>query len=86
VWQIGDHGLYENLNDWCVDLHGHQRRVGQIEWHPTAENIMISSGADFQVIVWNLEKAEPIRIITCHNDTVQSMSWNRDGSFFCDHL
>jgi coronin-2 len=82
VWQIGDHGLYENLNEWVVDLHGHQRRVGQIEWHPTAENIMISSGADFQVILWNLEKAEPIRIITCHNDTVQSMSWNRDGSFF----
>ena len=82
VWQIGDHGLYENLNDWVVDLHGHQRRVGQIEWHPTAENIMISSGADFQVILWNLEKAEPIRVITCHNDTIQSMSWNRDGSFF----
>jgi coronin-2 len=82
VWQIGDHGLYENLNDWVVDLHGHQRRVGQIEWHPTAENIMLSSGADFQVILWNLEKAEPIRVITCHNDTIQSMSWNRDGSFF----
>ena len=51
VWQIGDHGLYENLNEWVVDLHGHQRRVGQIEWHPTAENIMISSGADFQVVL-----------------------------------
>lgn len=82
VWQIGDMGLYENLNEWVVDLHGHQRKVGQIEWHPTAENIMISSGADFQVILWNLEKAEPIRVISCHNDTIQSMNWNRDGSFF----
>lgn len=82
VWQISDHGLYENLNEWCVDLHGHQRKVGQIEWHPTAENVMISSSADLQVIIWNLEKAEPIRIISCHNDTIQSMCWNRDGSFF----
>ncbi|CAF0795784.1 unnamed protein product [Brachionus calyciflorus] len=82
VWQMPDDGLYENLNEWVSDLHGHQRKVTQIEWHPTAENIMISSGADFQVILWNLEKAEPIRIVSCHNDTIQSMNWNRDGSLF----
>ena len=83
VWQIGDdeHGLAENLTDWLVDLHGHQRKVGQIEWHPTAEHIMLSSGADCQVMLWNLEKAEPIRIILCHSDLVQSLSWSRDGRF-----
>jgi coronin-2 len=73
--------LYDNLTDWIVDLHGHQRKVTQIEWHPTAEDIIISSGADYQIILWNLEKAEPIKIITCHVDTIQSMVWSRDGSF-----
>jgi coronin-2 len=82
VWQVPDMGLTENLNEWVVDLHGHQRKVNQIEWHPTTENVMISAGADFQVILWNLEKAEPIRIISCHNDTIHSMCWNRNGSLF----
>jgi hypothetical protein len=36
-----------------VDLHGHQRRVGYIEWHPTAENIILSAGYDFKVLVIN---------------------------------
>ncbi|XP_074661176.1 coronin-6-like isoform X2 [Tubulanus polymorphus] len=80
VWQIPDDGLIENLTEWIVDLHGHQRRIGYIEWHPTAEHILISAGFDFNVILWNLETAEPINIISCHNDTIYSMSWNRDGS------
>lgn len=32
-----------------MDLHGHQRRVGYIEWHPTAENILLSAGFDHKV-------------------------------------
>ena len=49
VWQVPADGLQENLTDWLVDLHGHTRRVGQIEWHPTAENILLSSGYDHSV-------------------------------------
>ncbi len=49
LWQIPDSGLKSNLTDWLVDLHGHQRRVAYIEWHPTAENILLSAGYDFQV-------------------------------------
>jgi hypothetical protein len=32
-----------------VDLRGHQRRVGIVEWHPTAENILFSAGFDYMV-------------------------------------
>lgn len=28
---------------------GHTRRVGLVEWHPTASNILFSSGYDFKV-------------------------------------
>ncbi|XP_076341798.1 coronin-1C-A-like [Tachypleus tridentatus] len=29
-----------------MDLQHHRRRVGYIEWHPTAENILLSAGFD----------------------------------------
>lgn len=51
-----------------------------IEWHPTAENILISSGADHVVLVWNTCKGRVVRVISCHPDTIQSISLNRDGS------
>ncbi len=49
VWQIPETGLKTNLTEWLVDLHGHTRRVGYIEWHPTAENMLLSAGYDFKV-------------------------------------
>ncbi len=51
LWQIPETGLRGNLTEWLLDLHGHTRRVGYIEWHPTAENILLSAGYDFKVIV-----------------------------------
>lgn len=82
VWQVPENGLTSNLTEWLVDLHGHSRRVSYIEWHPTAENILLSAGLDFKCVLWNIEQAEPINIIDCHDDTIFSMSWKRDGSLF----
>ena len=44
VWQIPDGGLRRNLVEPVVDLTGHQRRVGLIQWHPTAQNVILSAG------------------------------------------
>lgn len=32
-----------------MELRGHRRRVGYIEWHPTAENVIASAGFDYLV-------------------------------------
>ncbi|XP_060605093.1 coronin-1B-like isoform X3 [Ruditapes philippinarum] len=82
VWQIPNGGLISNLSEWQVDLHGHGRRVTYIEWHPTADNIILSAGLDYKCIIWNVEQAEPVNVINCHNDIIQSISWNREGSLF----
>lgn len=50
LWYIPDGGLATHLSEWLIDLHGHKRRVGYIEWHPTAENILVSAGFDHLVI------------------------------------
>lgn len=41
-----------HLTDWLIDLHGHKRRVGYIEWHPTAENVLVSAGFDHLVRIF----------------------------------
>ena len=44
VWQIPEGGLRENLTEPVVNLVAHQRRVGLIVWHPSAQNVLLSAG------------------------------------------
>ncbi len=44
VWQIPSRGLRVNLEEPVVDLVAHQRRVGLVVWHPSAQNILLSGG------------------------------------------
>ncbi|XP_054161740.1 coronin-2B-like isoform X2 [Oppia nitens] len=81
IWYIPDEGLqHRNLFEPIMDLREHNRRVTFVEWHPTAENILVSTGFDFLLIVWNVAKGEAVCIIDCHPDAIHSMSFNRDGS------
>ncbi|MEQ2165178.1 hypothetical protein GOODEAATRI_014270 [Goodea atripinnis] len=85
VWEIPPHGVLKNLTVPWKELQGHSRRVGIIEWHPTANNILFSTAYDYQVMIWNLDSTEqviknPIRTIKHHTDVVLSMSFNTDGS------
>lgn len=58
VWQIPDGGLLRTLTEPIVELHGHQRRVGLIQWHPSANNVLLSAGADCKIIIWNVGTGE----------------------------
>ena len=50
VWQIPDVGLTRKVTESVVDLIKHQRRVGLVLWHPSAQNILLSAGSDNNVI------------------------------------
>ncbi|XP_056135898.1 coronin-2A [Lampris incognitus] len=85
VWEIPPHGVLKNLTVPWKELQGHSRRVGLIEWHPTANNVLFSSAYDYKVMIWNLDCPEqviknPVRTISQHTDVVLSMSFNTDGS------
>ena len=54
-----------------------RRRVMYLEWHPTAENILLSAGYDHLILVWNIAKGQCVNVIDCHEDTIYSMSFNR---------
>ncbi|KAI4875970.1 hypothetical protein NFI96_022103 [Prochilodus magdalenae] len=48
VWEVPDSGLQENVVMARRELLGHGRRVGLIEWHPTARDILLSSAYDYR--------------------------------------
>ncbi|XP_006886935.1 PREDICTED: coronin-2A [Elephantulus edwardii] len=85
IWDIPKPLLSRNLTTFKKELVAHSRRVGLVEWHPTASNILFSSGYDYKVMVWNLDTREstilsPVRTIDCHKDVILSMSFNTNGS------
>ena len=49
IWDIPCQGLLRNLTVARKELLGHSRRVGLLEWHPTASNILFSTAYDYQV-------------------------------------
>jgi len=79
LWYIPDGGLglASDLTEHLVELQGHRRRVSILEWHPTAENILISAGYDHRILIWNIAKGQSVNAIECHPDVIYSLSLNR---------
>ena len=51
-----------------------------IQWHPCAENILASAGADPCLIVWNVETEEVLMRYTEFPDLIYSICWDYNGS------
>lgn len=69
-----DKMIYSRLLMHC------RRRVTILEWHPTAENILLSAGFDHRILIWNIAKGQAVNAIECHPDVIYSLSLNRTGS------
>ena len=67
------------FSPFVVDLTKHQRRVGLVLWHPSAQNILLSAGSDNNVVIWNVGTGEAL-ICFALPDLVYSGCWNWDGS------
>ncbi|XP_046963702.1 coronin-6 isoform X2 [Vanessa cardui] len=80
VWQIPDGGLSRTLTEPVVDLVYHQRRVGLVLWHPTAQNVLLTAGSDNQIAIWNVGTGEVLISLDCHPDLIYSACWNWTGS------
>ena len=78
-WQIPDSGLSRTLTDPAVELRGHQKRVGYLCWHTSANNVLLSAGSDNKVIIWNVGTGEILSMIDAP-DIVFHASWSWDGS------
>ena len=54
VWSIPEE-LTENLTIPAVQFTTHARKVGHVLFHPTADNLLLSSGADLVMKLWDIE-------------------------------
>ncbi|CAH2052601.1 unnamed protein product, partial [Iphiclides podalirius] len=69
-----------HLTEPVVDLVYHQRRVGLVLWHPTAQNVLLTAGSDNQIAIWNVGTGEVLINLDCHPDLIYSACWNWTGS------
>ncbi|ETO34321.1 hypothetical protein RFI_02774, partial [Reticulomyxa filosa] len=63
-----------------VVLEGHNKKVTNCEFHPTANNILATGAFDRTIKVWNIESGANVSTFEDFEDTLYSMGWNYDGS------
>ncbi|KAG9119598.1 Coronin-like protein crn1 [Ceratobasidium sp. 392] len=68
--------------DPVASISGSGRKVGQVLFHPTAENVLAASTVgDGTVRLWDLANTDDATIsFTGHTDTIRSLTWNRAGT------
>lgn len=49
-------------------------------WHPTAANVLLTSGADLRLLIWNVGTGEALIEIAGHPDLIWSVAFNYNGS------
>jgi len=83
LWSIPREGLgTKNLTDSVQTLTGHKRKVTSINFHPTANNVLVTASTDLTLKVWDFEKGETKATVEGHGDLIQSVAWNYNGSAF----
>ncbi|AAS52798.1 AER114Wp [Eremothecium gossypii ATCC 10895] len=89
VWEIPATYSFHNAQDEDGNvehvapvkfLTGHQRKVGHVLYHPTAQGVLASSSLDHTVRLWNVEQGTNPIVLT-HPDMVTSMSFSYGGTY-----
>ncbi|KAF5364458.1 hypothetical protein D9758_010699 [Tetrapyrgos nigripes] len=64
---------------WRIDAS--PRKIGQVLFHPTAQNVLASAGGDLTIKLWDLAQTESPRLaLTGHGDSIQSLAFNPTGT------
>ncbi|PPQ92953.1 hypothetical protein CVT25_000216 [Psilocybe cyanescens] len=89
IWKVepslfegwGQEGWVPQDFDPVLRIDGSPRKIGQVLFHPTAENVLASSSGEYTVKLWDLANPEdPRAVLTGHGDIVQSMAFNTTGT------
>ncbi|KAK9321203.1 hypothetical protein V1517DRAFT_327054 [Lipomyces orientalis] len=86
IWKVPeDFSVFTEQGEAITDvsptakLSGHTRKVGHVQFHPVANNVLASSSGDYTVKLWDIE-AGKAKTTLKHNDMIVSMSFNYIGS------
>lgn len=79
LWQVPAGGLTQDIKDPLVTLTGHTKRITGLNFHPTANNILLSTSADYTARIWDVTKGESALELTGHSDVPLGAEWNYSG-------
>lgn len=86
IWEIPEEYSYYNVDpENIVDvkpigsLSGHTRKVGHLQFHPVAQDVIASSAFDYSVKIWNV-KDQSCKVTLQHKDLVTSICFNYNGT------
>lgn len=46
-------------------------------------NLVASGGEDSRLIIWDIRKGTPLKIINSPSKIIYSVEWSKDGNFLC---
>lgn len=83
IWGIPEGGLKGNQSEPLVNLTEHSKKIGLVQFHPTAANVLATACVAPSIKLWDIENGKcHVTIDDGHKDTVQGLSFNRNGSQF----
>ena len=60
---------------------GSARKIGQVQFHPTAAHVLAAASGDYVVKLWDLGSPEEPKItLVGHQDTIQGLAFNPTGT------
>ncbi|KAL7486734.1 hypothetical protein ACHAW6_012334 [Cyclotella cf. meneghiniana] len=68
-----------DVTDSLVDLVGHAKKVNLLRFHPTANNILMSTSSDYTVKIWDIETAQNLTTFEDMTDLCQDIVWDFRG-------
>jgi WD40 repeat protein len=81
-WKLPEGGLTENRTSADATLVGHTKRLLLVDYHPLSETVVVTSGADYEVKLWDLNQTEHpvLELPKIHKGLITGVSWSHDGT------
>jgi hypothetical protein len=80
LWSVPDGGLTATIADPIANLVGHSKRLMYVDWHPLANNVLVSATTD-EVKLWDVEAGQVVtELPKVHKGQITSVTWSYDGS------
>ncbi|GMH48478.1 hypothetical protein TrVE_jg5731 [Triparma verrucosa] len=83
IFGVTEEGTSTGMGDDQLigELKGHRNGIRTLDWHPTCQNVMMTSSLDTAVKIWDVQNFKEITDLGHHHpETINNCSWNFDGS------
>jgi WD40 repeat protein/serine/threonine protein kinase len=63
----------------CLTLRGHRDDVNSVAWHPKDARVVVSTGADGTIRLWDAWSGKPLHTLQAHFGRVEGLCFSPDG-------